>query len=308
MPRLVSTLLVVALLGGTAAAFAVTQGLKIEPSPILAPRIDKVFSPVCDCDTHVALIQFRLRKPDRIRLQIVRGNTVVRTLVPGRRLRRGTVTYTWNGRDDHGRFVPQGIYKPRVHLADQHRTIDLPNDMQVDTTAPRIKLVSVEPRLFSPDGDRHGDRVVLSYRTSEPAHAILSVDGRRVIFTRRQLERSSLAWNGRVGGEVLAPGLHRLQVSAQDRAGNVSAAGKPVDVVIRYITLSRARIVAKAGTRFGVRVSADTRFRWRLGARSGTAKRGVLVLRAPRKRGGAPLVVSVGAHSARALVIVEPRR
>src|SRR5439155_1347567 len=102
---------------------------------------------------------------------------------------------------------------------------------------------------------------------------------------------SSLAWNGRVGGKVLAPGLHRLQVSAQDRAGNVSAAGKPVDVVIRYITLSRARIVAKAGTRFGVRVSADTRFRWRLGARSGTAKRGVLVLRAPRERGGAALAV-----------------
>ena len=49
MPRVLSTLLVVSLLGGTAAAFAVTQGLKIEPSPILAPRIDKVFSPVCDC-------------------------------------------------------------------------------------------------------------------------------------------------------------------------------------------------------------------------------------------------------------------
>ena len=42
--------------------------MKIEPSPILAPRIDKVFSPVCDCDSRVATIQFRLRKPDRVRL------------------------------------------------------------------------------------------------------------------------------------------------------------------------------------------------------------------------------------------------
>ena len=69
------------------------------------------------------------------------------------------MTYTWNGRDDQGEFVSQGVYKPRVHLADQHRTIDLPNEMRVDTAAPRITLVSVEPREVSPDGDGRGDRV-----------------------------------------------------------------------------------------------------------------------------------------------------
>ena len=57
----------------------------------------------------------------------------MRTLVSGQRLRRGTVHYTWNGRDDAGSFVAQGVYKPRVHLAAQHRTIDLPNEMRVDT-------------------------------------------------------------------------------------------------------------------------------------------------------------------------------
>ena len=107
MPRLLSTLLVVLLLGGTAAAFAVTQGLKNQPSPIRAPSIQKVFSPVCDCATRVAVIQFRLRKPDRVRVQIVDSDgDVVRTLVAGTRLRRGTVHYTWNGRDDAGHFVP----------------------------------------------------------------------------------------------------------------------------------------------------------------------------------------------------------
>ncbi|HKP17381.1 MAG TPA: hypothetical protein VJT84_02810, partial [Gaiellaceae bacterium] len=244
MPRLLSTLLVVALLGGTAAAFAVTQGLKIEPSPILSPRIDKVFSPACDCDTRVATIQFKLRKPDRVKLEIVSGDDVVRTLVPGLRLRSGKVTYTWNGRDDAGAFVPQGVYKPRVHLADQHRTIDLPNEMRVDTTAPRISLVSVAPRVFSPDRDGHADRITISYRTSEPAHGILLVDGTRVVFTRRQLTRSSLEWNGRVHGEDVRPGVHRLQLAAQDRAGNVSAAGRAFDVVVRYVELARQRIEA----------------------------------------------------------------
>ena len=85
MARIATTVLVLGLLGGTAAAFAVTEGLKLEPSPILSPRIAKVFSPACDCPTRVAEIAFRLRKPDNIRVQIVRGGTVVRTRACARR-------------------------------------------------------------------------------------------------------------------------------------------------------------------------------------------------------------------------------
>ena len=307
MPRFLSTVLVIALLGGTAAAFAVTQGLKNEPSPITAPRIAKVFSPTCDCDTRVATIQFRLRKPDRVRLQIVDGSgDVVRTLVPGRRLRQGTVTYTWNGRDDQGRFVTQGVFKPRVHLADQHRTIDLPNEMQVDTTAPKISIVSLAPRTISPNGDGRNDRARIAYRTNEPAHAILYVDGRRVIFTRRQLQRSVLDWNGKIDGRAVLPGDYRLWLAAEDRAGNVSN-GKVVHLLVRYVELSRSSIQAKAGTRFGVRVFADRRVRWRLGARKGTAAPGLVILRAPAKPGRYRLVVTVPGHADEATLIVSPR-
>ena len=230
----------------------------------------------------------------------------MRTLVPGKRLRRGRVTYTWNGRDDQGRFVPQGVYKPRVHLADQHRTIDLPNDMRVDTTAPKITVTSLAPRQISPDGDGRGDRVVIAYRTTEPAHAILFVDGERVVFTRRQLERSTIDWNGRVKGRVVDPGAHRVWLAAEDPAGNVSN-GKVSNLVVRYVTLSRDRIVARAGTRFGVRVSADARVNWRLGRRTGTAKPGLVILRAPGRAGRFTLTVSVGGHNARAAVVVTRR-
>jgi len=307
VPRFLSTLLVVALLGGTAAAFAVTQGLKTRPSPITAPRIQKVFSPECDCPTRVAVIQFRLRKPDRVRVQIVDGSgNVARTLVSGRRLRRGTVTYTWNGRDDQGRFVAEGVYKPRVHLTDQHRTIDLPNEMHVDTTAPRISIVSLAPRTFSPNGDGRNDRIRIAYRISEPAHAILSVDGKRVIFTRRQLQRSSLVWNGRIDGRALPPGVHRVSLGAEDRAGNISN-DKAVDIAVRYVELARHAIEAKARTRFGVRVLADRRIRWRLGPRNGTAAPGLMILRAPAKPGRYRLVVSVPGHEDSATVRVTPR-
>ena len=307
MPRLLSTILVVALLGGTAAAFAVTQGLKIRPSPITAPSIQKVFSPTCDCATRVASIRFRLRKPDRVRLQIVDDNgSVVRTLVPGKRLRRGTVTYTWNGRDDDGQFVPQGVYKPRVHLADQHRTIDLPNEMQVDTTVPRISIVALEPRTISPNGDGRDDRIRVAYRITEPAHAMLYVDGTREIYTRRRLQRSTLDWNGKVKGKAPAPGTYRVWLSAEDPAGNVSN-GQVVRVLVRYVELARDSIRARAGTRFGVRVLADRRVHWRLGRRQGTAAPGLMILQAPATSGRYRLVVTVPGHAAAATVNVSPR-
>ena len=82
MPRVVSTLLVLGLLGGTAAAFAITERLKLVPSPIVAPRVTEAFSPVCRCATDEAVFSFGLRDPDRLTVTIVDGESrPVRTLV-----------------------------------------------------------------------------------------------------------------------------------------------------------------------------------------------------------------------------------
>ena len=50
------------MLVGTATAFAVTQHLKLEPSPISQTHVAKVFSPVCECETDAAKIEFTLRR------------------------------------------------------------------------------------------------------------------------------------------------------------------------------------------------------------------------------------------------------
>jgi hypothetical protein len=80
-----------------------------------------------------------------------------------------------------------------------------------------------------------------------------------------------------------------------------------VRVVARFVELARDRVDVRAGTRFGIRVSADARFGWRLGAREGTAAPGLLVLRAPSRPSRYTLTVTVGAHRARAAVVVRPR-
>jgi hypothetical protein len=307
MSRLPQTLIVLALLGATAAAFAVTERLKLEKSPITGTRVDKIFSPICECARDVAEISFRLRGNQVVTVDMLDSHRrSVRTLVRNRRERAGRVTYGWDGRDELGRIVPEGLYRPRVRLRKHGRTIVLPNPIRVDTTAPVIKLTRVTPRVFSPDGDGRRDRVSAFYEIDEPARAMMLVDGRRRVLARFRDTQGRLTWFGRVDGRELPPGRYEIRLRAFDRAGNRSARSQAATVVVRYVELARDEIDAVAGRRFSVRVSTDARaYRWLFDGRRGVARRKVLVLRAPEESGTYVLYVVVGNHADRADVIVR---
>src|ERR1051325_6657965 len=125
------TILALILLAATATAFAVTQRLKLEPSPVSQPRIDKVFSPVCRCPSAVANIDFSLRRADRLTVAIRIGSSEV-TVAQGS-FPRGGVHVRWNGRDASGELVPDGVYLPLVPLPRAGRTIDLPHPIRLAT-------------------------------------------------------------------------------------------------------------------------------------------------------------------------------
>ena len=102
--RLAPAALVAALLVATSVAFVVTEKLKLTRNPIVGPRVDKVFSPVCDCATDSAAIRFRLRRPDRVSVEIVDSDgDVIRELARNRPQGRAPVSYVWDGRDGDGR-------------------------------------------------------------------------------------------------------------------------------------------------------------------------------------------------------------
>ncbi len=298
MARFLPTLLVVALLAGTAAAFAVTEGLKLEKSPILETHVDKLFSP----RVGRARIAFRLRKADRVTVAIEDAHgDVVRTLLH-RHFGAGFLHTAWNGRDDAGRIVPGGTYKPRVHLARQHRTIVLPNPIRVDLARPRVESVSVRPDVFSPDGDFRRDYLTIRYRLSEPARALLFVDRRfrtKVKFFRKQF---AFTWNPST--LHLRQGRHRVTVAAEDRAGNQAVPSRPVFVHVRYLELARHVIRVRTGERFAVRVLADARpVRWRIGPRVGRGRGKRLVILAGEP-GTYTLVVFARGHRDRAVLVV----
>jgi hypothetical protein len=299
--RLGPTLLVAFLLAGTAVAFAVTQGLKLQKSPVFGTRFDKVGGP------HAPLnLSFRIRKRDHVTAVVVRGDDVVRTL-RDREYPRGRVKMKWNGRNDSGKVAPDGAYKLRVRLAGEHRTILIPTTFRLDFTPPVLSGVTATPKTFSPDGDGRADRVLVRYRTNETAKALLFVNGNRVTSGKLRLPTRvrPVPWSGEVDGAKMPPGRYVLRLRLQDASGNRSDYSRPLPVTLRFLEITDHTLAARPGKRF--RVPLDTDYRtvaWRLHGRSGTGRTRSLRLRAPAKRGAYTLFVRAGRGADSATVLV----
>jgi FlgD Ig-like domain len=278
--------------------------VKLEKSPVYNTLVGKQLGPNCRCQFRKIRIWFTLRKPDRLSVVVVNSDDeVVRRLLMPTPVRAGRQRFGWDGRDDSGQVVPAGTYKPRLHLAKQHRTILMPNPIKVDTTAPTIALLALAPRVFSPGRAFRRNHVSIQWRASEPVQALLYVDGQLRVHRRRFIERGSLPWLG----TGLPTGRYHLVLRAVDRTGNVST-GVPLGVVrVRYVDVRPHVLHPLAGAKIGFRVIADARrIHWRFGKGRGTTGPGLLLLRAP-KPGHYRLTVTVDGHTAHAVVIVSPR-
>lgn len=295
----------------TAAAFVITEHLKLIKSPIYGPQVTRLISPVCGCTTAKATISVQLRHADRLTVTIVNAaRQTVATLVTGERERKGRVSFpAWDGRTDAGARAPDGVYRPEIYLADARKKILLPpsDRIIVDTTRPKVVAASVEHPVFSPAG---GHTVAIHYTFSEAAHAVVYLNGQRLIRGRATRPRYKVNWTGNVFGSTVRAGRYVLSVGAIDPAGNATPASqrKDVVVIVRYIALARGRIHVAAGARFAVGVETGAaRYTWTLAGRHGTARGKLLHLRAPTRRGSYRLVVSEDGHSTSGTVIVGHR-
>ena len=309
MQRFLSTATIVGLLIATAAAFAITERLKLTKSPITGTHVSKTFSPSCGCARVRANISVKLRRSDTVDVTIDGGGRrPVRTLVVGERIPRGRTVFRWDGKTDAGTRAPDGVYRVQIHLEAQHRTILLPNEIRLDTLPPEVVAAYAPRPQFSPDGDHEADFVTIRYVLSKEAHIRVYLDDRLLIRSRSGKTRGRVTWSGTVDGRLLPPGTYTLSVGAVDLAGNSTPLARRghVRVELRYITLANHRLTGiAAGARFDIGVSTDAkRYTWRLGARTGVASGPDLRLRAPRTAGVYRLTVTEHGHSDRAVVIV----
>lgn len=319
MARALSAALVLALLAATAVAFAVTEGAKLQRSPIARTGVTKVFSPDATVvhvggvsyGTKVATVHFKLRSSETLQAWIENGHgDRVRTLIDSRSYRRGqTVSLVWDGFTDDGIAAQDGVYRPVVKLS--HRIFTLPSPIVLDTVPPTIAVPKRRHTIISPDGDGRHDSFSAPYRVNEPAHAILRVlpagaqHAEQVEFTRFQRLAGTLVWNGKLDARPAKPGNYVLYASAQDTAGNRAKPLPFAIVQVRYLALGRGRVVVRPGRKFALRVSTDAAtLHWTLHGRSGTMRRGTLHLRAPRSKGVFHLYVTAAGHAARCTVVV----
>lgn len=310
MARHALTLLVAGVLVATATAFAVTERLKLEDSPVLATHIDGLFSPVCTkcpAESRSAEIRFRLRREESITLDIADSSgAIIRRGIGRGVFGQASHVFAWDGRDDSGRVVADGLYKAELTLEDENRTFEFPKEIRVDTTPPTIEVTRPPRPVFSPDGDGRFDSVDIRYRFSEPAYSRLYVDGRLLQApSGRRRASGARQWYGRSA----SPGDHRLALTAQDLAGNVAPSTREFTVRIRYVELPKRRYVV-SGRTLRLRVSTDVkRLQWRLGGRGGTVRKRVFTIPVPSRAGRYPLTVTANGRSARATVVVRrPRR
>lgn len=309
MQRVLSTTALLGLLIATAAAFAITERLKLVKSPVYGTIVTKTISPSCACEHAKATVSVRLRKGDVVTLTIRdRSGNVVDTLADGVYVPRGRHTWEWNGDNRFGERAPDGVYKPEIHLARERRTILLPNPIALDTRPPRVKGVSVSRAVFSPDGDHSGDVVVLHYTFDSPAHVLVYLGSERVLRGRSHRPSGHVVLGAAALGGSLPAGIYLLWVGGEDAAGNVTPPAKrhPLILQVRYIELPASPIaVHKAGSRFQVTVGTDAkRYWWKFAGKHGVASGPVLKLVAPKHAGVYRLSAGERAYTAHANVVV----
>lgn len=259
-------LVAVLVLGGTSAAFAVTQSLKLKPPPVTAPRFDRVFSPVCECEQATARLAVRFRQADRVRASIVDlSDREVRVLLEDRPVRRGDVDFVWDGRSDRGALAPDGRYRLRLELARQDRTILIPTTFRIDTAPPVARLLGAGPTELSPDRDGVNERVRIRYRATERGTPVLRIGSATIEpGKRRPRGRSTVAWNGWIDGEAAPTGDYQLSLRVRDDAGNLSQPIPSIDVRVDYVELQESRLSAERSGELTFHVRSDRPFDWQL--------------------------------------------
>jgi flagellar hook assembly protein FlgD len=218
----------------TFAAFFVVQRIKRQPPTVRHAVITPLFSPNGDGRLERAAASFVLERGDTVTVRVINDHgDVVRTLIANRPLAANRrLAVRWNGRDDTGRRVPDGIYRYRVNLQDQGRAVLLPRGVRIDTSRPRPRVQRIggdntrrdilprsdgKPltiRFYNPS--RSSPTEVLIYRTQphpQLVHSETVPAGRR-----------TTTWDGKdASGAGLEPGTYVVALRTRDLAGNVGS-------------------------------------------------------------------------------------
>ena len=153
------------------------NALGIETTATIAMIVDRtlaslsvephVFSPNGDGRLDTASFSFLLNGPAHVSLTIRRGTRVIGQVFSGE-LTTGQQAIDWNGR--FRRRVGESEYRADLRATSPVATVRQTVPLAVDTTGPRLRLISASPLTFS---------------VNEPSDVTVLFDGTRTVTTRR---------------------------------------------------------------------------------------------------------------------------
>jgi FlgD Ig-like domain len=266
--RAVFALLVVA----TIAAFFVTQQLKSEDALVLRFAAQpKQFSPNGDGKRDRTRVGFDLSRPATVSFYVMdREGEEIRRLADDLALEGDAKhRFGWDGRDDEGVAVPDGLYRMRVVQRSEGRVIDSSKRIRVDRRPPEVVLLETAPGVITPREPGQRVEVVVRYRgpsNTAPEFRVFRTDGPgppHVVRRFRGNESRRGIWHGEVaaGPEQTEPapeGDYAFTVTVRDKAGNPVVAPEEIPtpagarpgtgVSVRSFTLSGPLEVVPAGS------------------------------------------------------------
>jgi outer membrane protein OmpA-like peptidoglycan-associated protein/flagellar hook assembly protein FlgD len=151
----------------------------------------------------------------------------------------------WDGTDDSGSKLPDGLYRYRLHtrFANGNIPSSFSKEFTIDSAAPEL-TIRFSPSLFSPDGDGENDTLTLYPSARDRSGidlwniSIFNASGMLFKSFRGTGEPAAvISWDGmdESGDLVESATDYHLQLDATDLAGNFKKTGRlplPVDVLV----------------------------------------------------------------------------
>jgi hypothetical protein len=206
-----------------------------------------VVAPTGKGDTPPITVGYTLSRPATISAYLV-GSNGERLYLQKDELRpvAGSYSLTFVGAyapDPMGlerKVVPSGSYPLVIEAVDGAGTRqEAKTQLQVrdaDTVIPTIAQLTLYPDIVSPNFDGIDDSVKITYRSAKVSTVsvyLMATDGKRYVLEREERQtpgEHSTTWDGQIGNQLLPSGSYRFIVEAEDSAGNVSAAEKPLKI------------------------------------------------------------------------------
>lgn len=165
-----------------------------------------------------------------IRIFVVSGNQVLRTIVNQESRNSRTSSFVWDGRDDFNRLLPDASYFIRAVAIDEAGNVskEQATMMRIERAAPVIGNISDSPNSFRATGRSLS---TIRFSLSEAANvtvAIVDSGGQEVRVLAANVARNAganiITWNGRnTAGSLVAAGEYTFKINATDGSGKQAA-------------------------------------------------------------------------------------